>query len=744
MIYLLSQKFSTYQIKLNYTLISAFECNDSIINLTSPKLIDSLHFLTTKLNHDNLGDNFNDNQNNLRKSDKKYQPVSYSKDNVDVKKIKNKNIKKKRVSTTSSYTKSLFDHNQEEVFNHTSSNISELKIRKLSNKSKSKSKINDTNIVSRDIRLTNTVRNNLPNNIEKKVLISDSLTVNDLSNELAIPQAEIITYLFLKKSIAVTVNHLLDSNLAKEVAEHYHFNVISDKDEMKVQPRSRISKDLLDGFSRSPIVIILGHVDHGKTTLLDSILETNLVHNEFGGITQALSAYETNWIHESKRYQLIFLDTPGHQSFKAMRLRGASIADIVLLIISVEDGIKPQTVEAINYIKAFNLSCIVVITKVDISDKKIDFILNDLSNYGLLTQTWGGITPVIQVSAVNNRNINTLLSAICKLSCEKNLTANIHQRAVGTILDAYLDKKQGPVANILVQDGTLKVGDVIASANLFGRVKKIMDLSFKSISIAYPSSILQVLAFSSIPIAGLEFKVFSNEKEAKKSCLDYSNNVKLNKILNSRIGQTYSSNIKNINLVLKADTQGSLEAIIDLFSTISQSKVQLSIISASCTVVSNSDFELAVTTGASIVAFNINLNSNINNNIKKYNVNFKTFKVIYDLLEFVKTSMLDLLEPEYDRVLVGRAVVRTIFNMNKGCVAGCYVNEGKLLKSSYLCVYRKDHLVYEGLVNSLKRLKDDVNEVLMGNECGVMCFYDLWQENDSIVAYNLVSKPKLL
>nr|ARW68304.1 translation initiation factor 2 [Chondria sp. (in: red algae)] len=747
MTYFFSEKLLSVKIKLSYILIHSFECNESTLELELPKLIYELNTSSSNSTKKMLNNAFVNKRDDLYKTDKKYQQNSYSIDNSDIKKTKNRAIKKKRVTSPTMITKNFLSDNQEDLLNQTSLSLSELKIRK--NKRKNKGKIDDTNTIN------NVITNNdkpemeslVTDNADKKVIISNSLTINELSSILSIPDAEIITYLFLNKSIGATINHVLDIDIAKEVAEHYKFTVINSQENNKIYTNSDRYVISSVGSTRSPIITILGHVDHGKTTLLDAILKTNLVHNESGGITQQMSAYETSWSYQSNNYDLIFLDTPGHESFKKMRLRGAKITDIALLIISIHDGLKPQTIEAIKYIKEFDITCIIVITKVDKSNQNIESILNNLSIYGLVPEEWGGDIPVVQVSAISNKNIDVLLSKICMLCSIKNFTANTDQLAIGMIIDSYIDKKQGPVANILVQDGILKVGNVIASGNIYGKVKRIISLSSKSISLARPSSIVKVLGFSVVPVAGLDFKVFENDKYAKQFCSNYASkapNTTALKNLNSRIAQNYSDNLKYIKLIIKADTQGSLEAIIELLSTIPQLKVQLSIIAASFTTVSNFDLNLAATTGAFIVAFNVNISSSISNSIKKYNINFKNFNIIYDLFNYVQTSMLDLVEPEYDRVLIGHAIVRTVFNINKGCVAGCYVSEGKLTKSCYLCVYCKDQLVYEGVLNSLKRLKNDVNEVLLNNECGIMCDYNLWKENDSIDAYNLIPQQKIL
>ena len=745
--YISSEQLLVTKAQISYFFTTSFECSESILVLKVPKLIRELSIIRSNTIKNIINDGIDNKLDSVYEADKKYQPSNYGIHKADIKKNKNKVLKKRRIASSSIITKGFLSDNQDDLLHPPILNVSESKVRK--SRRKNKNHINGLNLVNDpNVVIEKSLRKNLiSSNNDKKVTINNSLTVSELSVTLGIPEAEIIRYLFLSKSIAATINHLLDIDIAKEVAEHYDFTVIDDwqNEDVPVDASRYVSSVL--GSTRSTVVTILGHVDHGKTTLLDAILKTNLVNRESGGITQRISAYEMSWLHQSQTYNLIFLDTPGHQSFRTMRLRGAKITDIALLIISVTDGLMSQTIEAINYIKQFDIACIVVVTKVDTSNHDIEFILSDLSNYDIVSENWGGNVPVVEVSAIHGKNIDTLLSKICILSRLKNFTANVNQLAIGTIIDSYLDIKQGPVAYILVQDGTLRIGDSVASGGIYGKVKRIIGLSNESLTCAAPSSVVQVLGFSAVPMAGLNFQCFDSDKQAKQFCLNYSHKASYDvykKISNSRLQQNYHSKIKQLKLIIKADTQGSLEAIVDLLATIPQLKVQLSIISASFSMVTNSDICLAITTNALILAFNSSTTYDISNSIKQHNIVFKNFHNVYDFFDYVQVSMLDLVELEYEKVLVGRAIVRTVFNINRGCVAGCYVSEGKLVRSCYLRAYRKGQLVYEGTLNSLKRLKNDVNEVVFGNECGVMCDYNFWQEDDSLDVYDLIPLQKIL
>nr|YP_010951752.1 Translation initiation factor IF-2 [Laurencia elata]WMP12691.1 Translation initiation factor IF-2 [Laurencia elata] len=736
-----------------HIVLHSFEYSDVVLSLDKPKLISLLNLKlnntvlvseSTQISHRPV----NNDTNVSYSFDKKYRANSYSQEDIVNKKNKSKLVKKKRNNIGND---DIFVKTKDDLFSKDTLDSSLLKSRKLNSKTKKKNKSKLENSNS-DYSLLNASNVNNKNAInspieQNSVVINYPLTVEQLSSKLNIPGAEIITHLFLNKGISVTINQVLDVDTAKKIASHYNFTLLDFNDGTQNNFVLQNTLPSSDTVKRPPIVTILGHVDHGKTTLLDAILKTNLVVKESGGITQSIRGYEAEFEHDLKTYKLIFLDTPGHKSFKEMRVRGAKITDVVLLVIAFDDGLRPQTIEAINYIKEMNLNCILVITKTDDSNQNIDFILHDLSTYGLVYEKWGGDLRVVQVSALTGRNINTLLSEICVISDTKDFVANPNLLASGTIFESYLDKKQGPIAYLVVQNGTLKIGDIVVSSGIYGKVKSIINLLSQKVILSTPSSLVQVLGFPSLPNAGSAFHVVSNDKEAKQCCVSYSSpnsNLNLFKGLNNSLNQAATSGFKEVRLLIKADTQGSLEAVIDLLLSIPQSKVKLRIVSTSFGVVSNSDVELAAVTQSMIITFNIDLSSNIIGLTKKHNIIFKKFQIIYDLFEYIKDTMLDLIEPNYDKIFIGRAFVRTVFNMNRGVVAGCYVNQGKLIKMCHICVSRKDQVVYEGRLTSLKVIKDDVTQVLLDHECGLMCDYNLWEKDDIIDAYELVLRKKTL
>nr|YP_010619472.1 Translation initiation factor 2 [Xiphosiphonia pinnulata]WAX03485.1 Translation initiation factor 2 [Xiphosiphonia pinnulata] len=726
---------------------------DDVLSLKKPKLLNiigSRHFLSTsKINiNTSLKENVGSVTNSLSKFEKKHRVSSYEQDSNKLKKSKVKLIKNKRKTSDDIEDVKLFVNTSDDAFSQDLLNRSSTKLPKINAKNKKKYKLKVDVSASDNIGDFQSQQDVNLTQLDKSIILNKPLSIQDLSLQICVPEAEIITYLFLNKSISATINHVLDVSIIRCIAENYGFTIIELPSSQKIDDRQQqnISSSSMS-ITRSPVITILGHVDHGKTTLLDAILKTNLVSKESGGITQAISGYEVVWNYNLQQTKLIFLDTPGHESFSKMRFRGAKVTDIVLLVIALDDGLKPQTVEAINYIKDMSLDCIIVITKSDKSLSNLSNIKQNLANYNVLCEEWGGDIPLVEVSAINGENINLLLSTICSLSSTKNFTANPQDLATGTILESYVDKKQGSVANVLIQNGTLKLGDIIVSENLYGKVKSITDASNVKIKSSGPSSIVQVLGFTDVPQAGLVFCVFNNEKNAKEYCLNHSNVKQLDialKSLNTRITLDDGLEIKQLKLILKGNTQGVLEAILDLLSNISQSKVQINIISASFGNISNSDVQLAVATGSFIVAFNVNILSHINSLLKKYKINVKVFHVIYDLLEYVKSMMLNLIEPAYDKILIGNATVQTVFNMNKGYVAGCIVNEGKINQNSYIHVYRNNSIIYQGFILSLKRMKNDVEEVIAINECGLMSDFELWQNLDIIQAYNLVAKEKTL
>nr|AOM64512.1 translation initiation factor 2 [Riquetophycus sp.] len=625
------------------------------------------------------------------------------------------------------------------------------KVKRQPKRQKIRKNNNDNNILSnQELFHENTNDKEL---INKVIALSSPLTIQELSGKIHVSEASIITWLFLQ-GISVTINQMVDVSIATKVAKNYGFNIVDSTDHLNLKSHQP-DKVLLDtkvnkGIRRSPIITIFGHVDHGKTTLLDYIRKTNLVDREPGGITQSITGYEVDYNYMGSIEKLIFIDTPGHEAFTCMRSRGAEITDMAVLLVAADDGLKPQSIEAINHIISRKIPYIVAINKIDKSDIKINKIKEQLAQYCIQDRHWGGESIILNISALTGMNVDSLLSNICQLSSSLNLQANMDESAEGIIVESYLDKTIGSIAIVVIKNGTLKLGDIIVSGSTYGRVKSIINSSGIKIESIGASAIVQICGFSSVPQTGLKFYVVDDERQAKNLCSNnnINDNYQRSNILNTRVTlENYSNDIivKKVNLIVKADTQGSMEAILNAFSQIPQSKVQINIISCSLGSVFDADLDLALTSNSIIIGFNINILSTISSHANKLKIILEKFNVIYDLLDFVNNYMLSLVEPEYDRISLGKASVETVFNMNKGSVAGCFVNIGCLKKGSYIVVYRNDKVVYEGLLDSLRHLKDDVNQVLAGNECGVMSKdYDSWQKADLIESFEMIQRKKVL
>jgi len=711
--------------------------SDKILYLNSPKLITNFKnnsnnytfnsqptnlIISNKINKSILNNDIGNN-----KFDKRYKNNLVSQDNVE--------IKKSKVRTSKKYKKQEILENEELFFNQSSSVLNSHKITKYKKKNK---KFNANQ--------NNTINNSDSSRVDKDIIISRPLTVQELSNQLNISEAKIITDLFLQ-GISVTINDLIDIDISIEIAKKYDFNIVnpcisSVKSSEKIDYNDSLIK-------RPPLITILGHVDHGKTTLFDAILNTQFTSQEFGGITQNINGYEIDHLYNNDLYKLVFIDTPGHEAFSSMRFRGSKITDIALLVVAADDGLKPQTIESIKYILEMDLLYIVVINKIDKKNINISKIKENLMAYNIISQDLGGDAVFVEVSALENINIDLLLSNICLISDLNKFVSNPNRLAEGTVLESHLNKKQGLIANLVIQNGSLKIGDWIVAGHIYGKVKNIKDFQNNRLNEALPSSIVKVLGFSSSPESGISFQVVSTEKEAKIyiNSFNYDSNTILNnslKSLNSRVTFNREKNLKKLNLIIKTDTQGSLEAIINSLSKISQSKVQFNILSADASNISNTDLELALATNSIIIAFGLDISLYINHSVKQNSLILKTFNIIYDLLDYIKTYMLDLIDIEYEHLLIGNAIVKEVFFINKGLAAGCLVTEGKIKKSSYICIYRNKDLVYEGYIISLKHLKEDIEEVVLNKECGIMCDYNEWEKGDIIYAYELHPKEKSL
>jgi len=590
------------------------------------------------------------------------------------------------------------------------------------------------------------VENQKPLSME--VEIYDGMTVKEISEKIRVKESDIIKNLFMKGKM-VTVNQSLDKETISKIVTEYGFTIkeedSSKEDEILELKVEEISQDESLLETRPPVVTIMGHVDHGKTSLLDCIRKTNVAEREAGGITQHIGAYQV-----SVNDRLItFLDTPGHEAFTALRARGARATDIAILVVAADDGVMPQTIEAINHAKAASVPIIVAINKIDKPDANPEKIKQQLSEYDLIPEEWGGKTVMVPVSAKNKIGINDLLEMIILTADLQEIKSNPNKMAQGVIIESKLDKGKGPVATVLVQAGTLKIGDNFVVGSVYGKVRAMFNYIGKPIKEAKPSTPVQVIGFSSVPFAGEIFKVVSSDKEAKelaektllaekeKQALSLKT-VKLES-LSEQIGQ---GKVKELNLIIKTDVQGSAEALTQSLSKISVEDVNLKILHCAVGDVNENDVSLAIASSAIIIAFNVKVDPKAKELSEKENIDIRLYNIIYRVIEDIEKALKGLLEPELEEVYLGKAEVRAIFTIGKvNVVAGSYVLDGKITRNSIIEVIRNGKVIHKGKVESLKRFKDDVKEVNAGFEFGISIEkYNDFMEKDILQAY--VLKPK--
>lgn len=581
----------------------------------------------------------------------------------------------------------------------------------------------------------------------KIITIPEFLTVKELAEKMKVNPTEIIKKL-IAKGIMVTVNQQIDFENAAKIAEEYGFLV--DKEEVKDELEMLLEEtpdDEKDLQPRPPIVTVMGHVDHGKTSLLDAIRNTNVTMKEMGGITQHIGAS----VVEINDKKIVFLDTPGHEAFTAMRARGASITDIVVLVVAADDGVMPQTVEAINHVKAANVPMIVAINKIDLPTANPDKVKTELSELGLVPEEWGGNTICVPVSAKKNIGIDNLLEMILLVAEMEDLKANPNKPARGTIIEAKLEKGKGPVATVIVQNGTLQIGDAILAGTTYGRVRAMFDDKGKRIKKAGPSTPVEVLGFSEVPEAGDKLIVVEEEKKARELAerrkelqkeMELKRKQKVS--LEDLFSQIQEGSVKELNIIIKADVQGSVEALKKSIEDLSNEEVRIKVIHGAVGAITETDVMLASASNAIIIGFNVRPETNAKNLAEKEKVDIKLYRIIYEAIEDIKAAMKGLLEPKYKEVELGRAEVRAVFRVpGVGNVAGCYVLSGKILRNADIRVVRDGIVVYEGKIASLKRFKDDVREVQQGFECGIGIdrFNDI-KEGDIIEAYQMEEIPR--
>ncbi len=587
------------------------------------------------------------------------------------------------------------------------------------------------------------------------IVLKNSPTVRELADLLVTPDTEIIKLLFFK-GIAVNITETVDMEIAEMIAKELGVEVITEEEKASAAKTEMLSETDLDSLQkRPPVVTIMGHVDHGKTTLLDSIRNTKVVQGEAGGITQHIGAYHVDVEHEGVTQQIVFLDTPGHEAFTAMRARGTKVTDIAVLVVAADDGVRPQTKEAISHARAAKVPIVVAINKVDKPDANPDRVKQELAELELVPEDWGGDTVMVPVSALTGDNLDTLLEMIVLVSEVEELLANPDRTAKGTVIEAHLDRARGPVATLLVQNGTLRVGDVVVAGAVAGKIRAMVDDQGDKVEVASPSFAVEILGLNEIPEAGDEFEVYLNEKEARAIAESRAEAKRDNRLqqamasrrvsLSSLSAQAQQGELKELNLIIKADVQGSVEAIIGSLKQLPQNEVQIRVLLASAGEVTETDVDLAAASGAVVIGFNTTLAPGARQAAEQEGVDIREYNVIYKLLDEIEGAMEGLLDPEEVEESLGRAEVRAVFSVGKGAVAGCYVLSGKVVRNRFIRVLRNGKEVYNGNLDSLRRVKDDVKEVASGFECGIAVNkFAQWQEGDIIEAYEMVFKRRTL
>ena len=580
----------------------------------------------------------------------------------------------------------------------------------------------------------------------KSVVINQPLTVGELSEKINKASAEIVKFLMMQ-GILATVNQVIDVPTAKKVCENFEIEVQEEdleafiEEEMQKEEEAKelaaIDPKLLK--RRAPVISIMGHVDHGKTTLLDSIRASKhkIVSTEVGGITQSIGAY-TVYLNNKK---IVFIDTPGHEAFTEMRARGAKATDIAILVVAADDGIMPQTIEAINHAKAAEVPIIVAVNKCDKPDANPDKIMQQLTEHGLVPEEWGGDTVCVKVSALQGQGIDELLEYILLIAEVQDLKANPDAPASGVVIEANLDKGKGPVATLLVQNGTLKTGQCVVVGNVCGKVRALLSDAGERVKKASPSTPVEILGLTEVPQAGDKFEVVENEKAMRAIVAE-----RKEKERNSRLEAMLPTHIRNevvgegddgfqhLNLIIKANTNGSAEALSQAIGQFKSNEIIIKLIHVGVGDISEADVMLAAASNAIILGFTVKEDNNAEIAAAREGVTIKKFDIIYQILEDLEKTMLSLLQPEIKEVELGKAEVRQVFTVGKtGRIAGCYVTEGKIFRNKTAKVVRNGEVIFTGTIDQLKRFKDDVKEVATGFECGISFakFNDI-QEGDII------------
>ncbi len=572
-----------------------------------------------------------------------------------------------------------------------------------------------------------TEKNDINSNEEENlIVINEKIIVKELAEKLNTNPNDLIMKL-MSLGVMAAVNQEIEFETAEIIASEYGFTLKKNVEEDEDVTDLLLEEDFIDNpedlTERAPVVTVMGHVDHGKTSLLDAIRKTNVTAGEAGGITQHIGASEVTINGE----KIVFLDTPGHEAFTSLRARGAQITDIAILVVAADDGVMPQTIEAINHAKAAEVPLIVAINKIDKPNANPDRVKQELAENGVLIEEWGGDVVSVNVSALKGEGIDNLLEMILLVAEMQELKANPNRNAIGTIIESELDKGRGPVATVLVQNGTIKVGDSIIAGATYGRVRAMINHKGKRVKSAGPATAVEILGLSDVPEAGDKFKVVSDDKKArqiaeKRQAQIRERNLKANQkvTLENLFEHIQEGEVKELNIIVKADAQGSVEAIKQSLSKLSNDEVKVSVIHGAVGTITESDILLASASNAIVIGFNVRPASSVTKLAESENIDLKTYRIIYEAIEDIEAAMKGMLDPEYKEVVQGKIEVRATFKVpNIGTIAGGYVLEGKVTRNSSVRLIRDGIVIYEGNISSLKRFKDDVKEVATGYECGI-------------------------
>ncbi|MFA4858591.1 MAG: translation initiation factor IF-2 [Candidatus Margulisiibacteriota bacterium] len=582
--------------------------------------------------------------------------------------------------------------------------------------------------------------------IELKTLKLDSpeITLKDFAEKLSIKPSDLIKEL-LRKNILVTINQQIDLTIMQKIAPDLGYEILVETKALAEKDKKTETADTTKQKHRPPVVVIMGHVDHGKTKLLDAIRHTNVIATEAGGITQHIGAYQV----EINGKKVTFLDTPGHEAFTALRARGAKITDIAVLVVAADDGVMPQTIEAIDHAKAANIPIIVAINKIDKDGANPDRVKQQLSDLGLVPEDWGGKTVTVQISAKQGQGISELLEMILLVAEILELKANPEGLAKGVVIESKLDKGTGPVATVLVNSGTLKVGDPIVIGSTYGKVRALLNDKAKKIFKAAPATPVEIIGINAVPSPGDNFEVMRGEKEARQAAEKNQEKEAIQQkgrlfTLEDFSRQMKEGERKDLNLVVKADVQGSLEALVAALKNLSTGNINVHILHAAVAPVTEADVLLAKASQSIVIGFHVGYEAAAKTIATQEGVDTRSYDIIYKVTEDIQAAMEGLLEPEFEEVVIGHATVKALFEYSKmGVIAGCYVEDGLMKRGAKLRQFRDNNIIYEGALESLKRFKEDVKEVAQNYECGIAFKgYTNFQVGDRLECFEMRPKSK--